>query len=137
MHQHGGRPGSSGRGPSGGGARDVGSRNWEIAHGIDVGTKGSGFAPGSANYTGGGGEDESVSCCIDTVAEADVEEQTKRKSVAKKFSDIWKLSVNESEWDLSDVISIDRPCRNYYYWTLTHENGKKTRISGNVILEEI
>lgn len=57
-HQRGGRPGSSGRGATGGGASDVGSRNWEIAHGIDVGGKSSGFAHGAGNKTGGGGEDD-------------------------------------------------------------------------------
>ena len=62
-HQHGGRPGSGthggGKGASGGGRGDVGSRNWEIAHGIDVGGKTSQFACGAGNdgsLEGSGGE---------------------------------------------------------------------------------
>jgi len=58
-HQHGGRPGSGthggGKGASGGGRSDIGSRNWEIAHGIDVGGKTSEFARGAGN---GGSDNE-------------------------------------------------------------------------------
>ena len=65
-HQHGGRPGSGthggGKGASGGGSGDVGSRNWEIAHGIDVGGNASKFAYGSGNNgSDNGGEDSSGS----------------------------------------------------------------------------
>lgn len=122
MHQHGGRPGGSGRGASGGGASDVGSRNWEIAH-------------GSGNKTGGRGG-ENADCKIDCTEEI-VEPENKIPEVQAASSDTWRLWVNDNEWDLSDVEDIDRPCREYCYWILQHKNGKKTRISGNVILEEI
>jgi len=132
-HQHGGRPGSSGRGQSGGGASDVGSRNWEIAHGIDVGSLG--------NKTGGGGSGDSEDYEDDgykkDICKPEMEEQPKEKSTKKLFFDSWKLFVNNNESDLSDVISIDRPDRYYPYWTITYKNGKKTRITGNVVLEEI
>lgn len=136
MHQHGGQRGSSGKGAPGGGASDVGSRNWEIAHGIDVGNKGSGFAHGAGNQTGGGGSDDS-SYCMKKTPKLKIEKQPEEKSTEKLFSDLWRLFVNDDEWDLSDVVDIGRPCRNYCYWILRHKDGKKTRISGNVILEEI
>jgi len=136
VHQHGGRPGSSGRGASGGGVSDVGSRNWEIAHGIDVGNKSSGFARGSGNKTGGGGSDDS-GCYAETTNELKTEKQPKEKSPEKLLPYLFRLFVDGEEWDLSDVVNINKPCQNYCYWILTHKNGKKTRISGNVILEEI
>lgn len=130
VHQHGGHPGSSGRGASGGGSSDVGSRNWEIAHGIDVG--------GSGNKTGrGGSDDNGYGYCAKEIPKLKIEKQPEEKSTEKLFPDLWKLFVNDCEWDLSDVINIDKPCRDYCYWILTHKNGKKTRIAGNVILEEI
>ena len=140
-HQHGGRPGSGnyagGKYASGGGASDVGSRNWEIAHGIDVGGKSSGFAHGAGNQTGGGGSDDSGYCAEET-PELKIEKQPEEVEPPNKlFSETNKLYVNGDEWDLSDVIDIDSTCRDYCYWILTHKNGKKTRISGNVILEEI
>ena len=119
-HQHGGHPGSSGRGASGGGSSDSGSRNWEIDHGINV----------------GGGRSDSGEFAKET-PELKIEKQPKEKSTKKLFSDLWKLFVNDSEWDLSGVIAIDIPCHAYCCWILTDENGKKTRITGNVILEEI
>ena len=128
VHQHGGRPGSSGRGASGGGASDVGSRNWEIAHGIDAG--------GSGNKTGGG-ESDYLGSDVEEIPKPKTEKQPEEKSTEKLFPDFWKLFVNNYEWDLSDVIDIDKPCRDYCYWILTYKNGKKTRISGNVVLEEI
>ena len=123
-HQHGGRPGSGthggGKGASGGGSGDIGSRNWEIDHGINV---------------GGGGSDSGE--FAKETPELKIEKQPKEKSTKKLLSDLWKLFVNDSEWDLSDVITIDIPCRDYCCWILTDKNGKKTRITGNVILEEI
>ena len=125
-HQHGGRPGSGtyagGKHVSGGVASDVGSRNWEIAHGIDV---------GSGNKGSDSGE------FAKETPELKIEKQPKEKSTKKLFSDLWKLFVNGSEWDLSDVTDIDIPCPDYCCWILTDKNGKKTRITGNVVLEEI
>ena len=140
-HQHGGRPGSGthrgGKHASGGGAKDVGSRNWEIVHGIDVGRQTSGFATGSGNKTGGGSDDGGEGYA-ETTNEFKTEKQPKKEDVPKRsFFETYKLYVNGDEWDLSDVVGVDKPCFNYYYWILTHKNGKKTRISGDVILEEI
>jgi hypothetical protein len=133
-HQHGGRPGSSGRGASGGGASDRGSRNWEIAHGIDVG---SNFAPGSGNQTGGGGENTEAGCSTEKFAALKIEKKPQEPSGGDTFQDLWKLFVDGNEWDLSDVINIEKPCRDWCYWILKYKDGKKTRISGNVILEEL
>ena len=135
-HQHGGRPGSGthggGKGASGGGAKDVGSRNWEIAHGIDVGGKTSQFARGAGND---GSDNEGYST---EITKPDVEKQPEKEETPEKLlSESWKLYVDGIEWDLSDVIDIDRPCRDYCYWIIEYKNGKETRVSGNVILEEI
>ena len=54
-----------------------------------------------------------------------------------RYCEKYKLYVDNNEWDLSDVEDIERPCRDFCYWILKHKNGKKTRVSGNVILEEI
>jgi len=134
-HQHGGRPGSGnyagGKHASGGGAKDVGSRNWEIAHGIDVGGKTSQFARGAGND---GSDNDGYST---EITKPDIEKQPEKEETPEKlFSESWRLYVARREWDLSDVIEIDYPDRYGPYWMITYKNGKKIRISGNVILEE-
>ena len=114
-------------------------RAWTFLNtGVDPGLGKESDKKNNIELSGRGGSDDSGSeYCAEETPELKIEKQPEEKSIKKLFPDFWKLFVNESEWDLSDVINIDRPCRDYCYWILTHKNGKKTRISGNVILEEI
>ena len=121
-HRHGGSPGSM----------NHAWVNLQASRGICAQT-GQPFNP--SKTTGGGGSDDSGGCYVRKTHKLGIK-QPKKKSTEKKFSDRWNLFVNDYEWDLSDVIDIDRPGKGYCCWILMHKNGKKTIISGNVILEE-